>query len=122
MKNPKPTTKASVESQQNFDIKGKYLGLTEQEFDRFASACHRTWETIGGDVLGDESAGNSIPVVEVIECTLDANYMEIYGSYQKDWRDLYKTRIRPWLDVVYHLPRFKRLMTTEVFKFKRYGW
>lgn len=107
---------------------GPYLGLTEEEFKRFDTGCHRTWETIASDIFA-AAAENDCPRPmrrsEVIEVTLDASYLRHYGGGMggmrggTEWTEFYDNRLRPWLDTNYDTPKFKTLMK-RVFPFAYY--
>jgi hypothetical protein len=114
----------------------KYLGLTEDEFKQFSTACHRTWNYIGCDIFQVEGVGDSIPRRDVVELVIDAGRLREHGSGvfrdsadTKAWQQLYDKRIRPWLDANYLTTnskgkivvngKFARLMK-EVFIYERY--
>ena len=98
----------------------RYLGLTEQEFNRFRKACRTTLNVIAHEVMsaGVEVKGKTMRREHAIEVTLDADHLLNYGQYntaqtpkmRKDWVRLYDERIRPLLDKQYGTPAFNRMM------------
>ena len=102
----------------------KYLGLTEQEFNRFRRACRTTLSAIahGAMSAGVEVKDKMMRRELAIELLLEADYLLIYGGYntaetpkmKKDRIRFYHERIRPMLKKHSHTPAFKRMMK-EVF-------
>ena len=115
----KKTTKAiSRASKQTADE--KYLGLTEQELNRFREACRRTLNAIAYDVMsaGVEVKGNVMRREHAIEVALSEGRLLTYGTFntaqtprdEKDWVRFYDERIQPMLDKHYGTPAFNRMM------------
>jgi len=68
----------------------KRSGLTLDELKEFRQAARNTWQTIGYDII-EANDGKDIPRAEVIEVTLDADYMVMYGRMKSDKvKDFYR--------------------------------
>lgn len=115
----KKTTKAKPRaSKQTADE--KYLGLTEQEFNRVREACRRTLNAIAYEVMGAgvEVKGNVMRREHAIEVALSEGRLLTYGTFntaqtsrmRKDWVRFYDERIQPMLDKHYGTPAFNRMM------------
>lgn len=96
------------------------LGLTEEQFKTFDSACNRTLQAIAGDLFVEDN--NTMKRADVIEVVLDADYLRSYGGgfKDKDWHKEYDTIYQPWVSKHYGTPKFKKLMT-HVFTFASYS-
>jgi hypothetical protein len=84
------------------------FNLTQEQFSRFSSACHRTLGYIAEALPGNASQN------EVIETVLDADRVLTHGASSKDdpkeWETFYKTVISPILSNHYSSPQFKAMM------------
>lgn len=58
------------------------LKLTPDEFRELVKACQRTWKKIGPDVLHSvlECGDHWMGVTQIIEVTLDADHVQMYGE------------------------------------------
>jgi len=98
----------------------KYLGLTEQEFNRFRQACRTTLNYIAHFVMsaGLEVKGKMMRREHAIEVVFDADNLFTYGAFntaetpkmRKDWVRFYDERIQPMLDKHHGNPAFNRMM------------
>jgi hypothetical protein len=108
----------------------KYLGLTEEQFRRFSGAAHATWQTIAPDIfqsLADNGERTVMPRSHVVEVTLDADYMRVYGEggraygqSHNEWTKFYDAVLKDWITKHYHTAAFKKLMR-QVFPFAYYS-
>lgn len=98
-----------------------FLGLTEEQFSRFASACHAVYQSLGGDWA--QAGMTSFSRADLIEVVLDADNVREWGVRQgpgrKEWETFYDKHIRPWLTKHYGTPKFNNLMKL-VFPYSRY--
>jgi hypothetical protein len=89
----------------------KYLGLTEQEFNRFRQACRTTLNYIAHFVMsaGLEVKGKMMRREHAIEVVFDADNLFTYGAFntaetpkmRKDWVRFYDERIQPMMKKVF---------------------
>jgi DnaJ-class molecular chaperone len=62
------------------DGKGYFPPFTDQDKQDFKAACYATWSAIGGDAERCTiEAGAKLTNAAVVEMTLDADYMDMYG-------------------------------------------
>ena len=117
--NTKKTTKAKPRNGKQTADK-KYLGLTEQELNRFREACRRTLNTIAHEVMSSgvvEVRGKDLTRERAIEIILPEGRLFTYTlngaqtpRMRKDWVRLYDERIQPMLDKHCGTPAFNRMM------------
>ena len=97
---------------QNSHIK---CGLTEEQYNRFASDCHSTYQTIGADI-------GPIKGTDLREVIVDADYILMYGergTNNVDWQTFYKIVISPMITKHFDTRHFKAMMK-DIFPFKMY--
>lgn len=88
--------------------------LAPDELKLMHSALRRTWDVIGGDVLASGD-GKDMDRSAVIECVLDANYLENYGIR----KDVTKDLIKKFRDFGYDM---QQEIAKEAFPHQRYGY
>jgi hypothetical protein len=76
------------------------MPLTPEQTKKIQEAIDQTWQTIAGDYLNLDDGG-SMSKDEVVEVTLDADYLEMYGCGYKHDKQQYRSLVKEFRKLSY---------------------